>query len=216
MKFFENLFNTVQIFFRKVLPFRRFSSARIPTEFGEFSAYSYRAGFKDEGYLALVLGDVLNHEEPLVRVHSECLTGDLFASLRCDCGAQLRLALEMIRDEECGIFIYLRGHEGRGIGLGNKLRAYNLQDKGLDTVEANVSQGLPVDSRDYSFGAKILNDIGVKKIRLLSNNPKKETELKSFGIQISSLVSLEISPTQENARYLETKKNRLGHILKKQ
>ena len=192
---------------------RRFSSARIPTQFGEFTAYLYRNNFKNEGNVALVLGDVTAIETPLVRVHSECLTGDLIGSLRCDCGSQLRASLEMIGEEGVGIFIYLRGHEGRGIGLGKKLRAYNLQDQGLDTVDANLKQGLPVDSRDYYFAAKILRDLDVSKIRLLTNNPKKKSGLESEGIGVVSRVPLETSPTEENVRYLETKKTRLGHIL---
>ena len=192
---------------------RRFSSARIPTQFGEFTAYSYRNNFRNEGNIALVLGDVTAIERPLVRVHSECLTGDLIGSLRCDCGSQLRASLEMIGEEGVGILIYLRGHEGRGIGLGKKLRAYNLQDEGLDTVDANLQQGLPVDSRDYYFAAKILQDLDVSEIRLLTNNPKKKSGLESEGIGVISRVPLEISPTEENLRYLETKKTRLGHIL---
>ena len=192
---------------------RRFSSARIPTVFGEFTAFSYRNNFKNEGNIALVLGELTAVEAPLVRVHSECLTGDLIGSLRCDCGSQLRASLEMIGEEGVGIFIYLRGHEGRGIGLGKKLRAYNLQDQGLDTVDANLEQGLPVDSRDYYFAAKILQDLNVLEVRLLTNNPKKISGLESEGINVVERVSLEISPTEENVRYLETKKTRLGHIL---
>ena len=199
--------------FRKLYFLRRFSSARIPTRFGEFTAHSYRNNFKDEGNLALVLGDITVVDAPLVRVHSECLTGDLIGSLRCDCGSQLQASLEMIGEEGVGIFIYLRGHEGRGIGLGKKLRAYNLQDQGLDTVDANLKQGLPVDSRDYYFAARILQDLGVSEIRLLTNNPKKRSGLESSGIDVVSRVPLEISPTEENLRYLETKKTRLGHIL---
>ncbi|MDP6965280.1 MAG: GTP cyclohydrolase II [Acidimicrobiales bacterium] len=199
--------------FRGLYFLRRFSSARIPTQFGEFTAYSYRNNFRNEGNIALVLGDVTAIETPLVRVHSECLTGDLIGSLRCDCGSQLRASLEMIGEEGVGILIYLRGHEGRGIGLGKKLRAYNLQDEGLDTVDANLKQGLPVDSRDYYFAAKILQDLCVSEVRLLTNNPKKKSGLESEGIGVVSRVPLETSPTEENLRYLETKKTRLGHIL---
>jgi len=199
--------------FRGLYFLRRFSSARIPTQFGEFTAYSYRNNFRNEGNIALVLGDVTAIETPLVRVHSECLTGDLIGSLRCDCGSQLRASLEMIGEEGVGILIYLRGHEGRGIGLGKKFRAYNLQDEGLDTVDANLKQGLPVDSRDYYFAAKILQDLGVSEVRLLTNNPKKKSGLESEGIGVVSRVPLETSPTEENLRYLETKKTRLGHIL---
>lgn len=199
--------------FRSLYFLRRFSSARIPTKLGEFTAHSYRNNFNKEENIALVLGDVADVDSPLVRVHSECLTGDLIGSLRCDCGSQFQTSLEMIGEEGVGIFIYLRGHEGRGIGLGKKLRAYNLQDQGLDTVDANLEQGLPVDSRDYYFAAKILQDLGVKKIRLLTNNPKKKSELEDEGIDIVLRVPLETAPTEENKRYLETKKTRLGHIL---
>lgn len=199
--------------FRSLYFLRRFSSARIPTKLGEFTAHSYRNNFNKEENIALVLGDVADVDSPLVRVHSECLTGDLIGSLRCDCGSQFQTSLEMIGEEGVGIFIYLRGHEGRGIGLGKKLRAYNLQDQGLDTVDANLEQGLPVDSRDYYFAAKILQDLGVAKIRLLTNNPKKKSELEDEGIDIVLRVPLETAPTEENKRYLETKKTRLGHIL---
>ncbi|MAU35123.1 MAG: GTP cyclohydrolase II [Actinobacteria bacterium] len=199
--------------FRSLYFLRRFSSARIPTKLGEFTAHSYRNNFNKEENIALVLGDVADVDSPLVRVHSECLTGDLIGSLRCDCGSQFQTSLEMIGEEGVGIFIYLRGHEGRGIGLGKKLRAYNLQDQGLDTVDANLEQGLPVDSRDYYFAAKILQDLGVTKIRLLTNNPKKKSELEDEGIDIVLRVPLETAPTEENKRYLETKKTRLGHIL---
>ena len=199
--------------FRSLYFLRRFSSARIPTKLGEFTAHSYRSNFNKEENIALVLGDIADVDSPLVRVHSECLTGDLMGSLRCDCGSQFQTSLEMIGEEGVGIFIYLRGHEGRGIGLGKKLRAYNLQDQGLDTVDANLEQGLPVDSRDYYFAAKILQDLGVTKIRLLTNNPKKKSELEDEGIDIVLRVPLETAPTEENKRYLETKKTRLGHIL---
>lgn len=199
--------------FRSLYFLRRFSSARIPTKLGEFTAHSYRNNFNKEENIALVLGDVADVDSPLVRVHSECLTGDLIGSLRCDCGSQFQTSLEMIGEEGVGILIYLRGHEGRGIGLGKKLRAYNLQDQGLDTVDANLEQGLPVDSRDYYFAAKILQDLSVTKIRLLTNNPKKKSELEDEGIDIVLRVPLETAPTEENKRYLETKKTRLGHIL---
>ena len=199
--------------FRSLYFLRRFSSARIPTKLGEFTAHSYRSNFNKEENIALVLGDIADVDSPLVRVHSECLTGDLMGSLRCVCGSLFQTSLEMIGEEGVGIFIYLRGHEGRGIGLGKKLRAYNLQDQGLDTVDANLEQGLPVDSRDYYFAAKILQDLGVTKIRLLTNNPKKKSELEDEGIDIVLRVQLETAPTEENKRYLETKKTRLGHIL---
>jgi len=199
--------------FRRLYFLRRYSSARIPTEFGEFTAHSYRANFKNESNVALVLGDISDAEAPLVRIHSECLTGDLLGSLRCDCGSQLQSALKVIGEEGVGVLVYLRGHEGRGIGLGKKLRAYNLQDQGLDTVDANLRQGLPVDSRDYFLGAKILEDLGINKVRLLTNNPKKQMGLDEAGVDVVTRVPLETPPTEENSRYLQTKKNRLGHIF---
>lgn len=199
--------------FRRLYFLRRFSSARVPTEFGEFTAHSYRVNFKNESNVALVLGDISDVEAPLVRIHSECLTGDLLGSLRCDCGSQLQLALKVIGEEGVGVLVYLRGHEGRGIGLGKKFRAYNLQDEGLDTVDANLQQGLPVDSRDYFLGAKILEDLGINKVRLLTNNPKKQMGLDEAGVDVVTRVPLETPPTEENSRYLQTKKNRLGHIF---
>ncbi len=213
MKLFFSLKLGAPKIFRRLYFLRKFSSARIPTRFGEFTAHSYRVNLKNEQNLALVLGDVLSVDAPLVRVHSECLTGDLLGSLRCDCGSQLQSALKMIGEEGVGVLVYLRGQEGRGIGLGKKLRAYNLQDQGFDTVDANLQQGLPVDSRNYYFGAKILEDLGINKIRLVTNNPKKQAGLEEAGICVTARVSLETLPTEENLSYLETKKNRLGHIF---
>lgn len=189
------------------------SKARIPTKYGEFTAYVYKSHLDHHEHLALVMGEVENASNVLVRVHSECLTGDVFGSLRCDCCSQLHLALEKIGQEKCGVIVYLRGHEGRGIGLGHKLRAYNLQDKGMDTVEANLEIGMPVDSREYGIGAQILADLGLSTIRLLTNNPEKYGGLEGYDLSISERVPLVIPSNNENARYLTTKKEKLGHLL---
>jgi 3,4-dihydroxy 2-butanone 4-phosphate synthase/GTP cyclohydrolase II len=160
------------------------------------------------------MGDLRAAENPLVRLHSECLTGDVLASDRCDCGRQLQRSLEMISTEACGVLVYLRGHEGRGIGLSHKIRAYWLQDiEGLDTVDANTAQGLPVDSRDYGVGAAILADLGLSTIRLMTNNPKKVTDLRESGFDIVERIQLEVDQTPANSRYLETKRDRMGHSL---
>lgn len=195
------------------------AEARLPTRHGIFSARVYRANDGTE-HTALVLGDVLGpsgRDEDaaglLVRVHSECLTGDVFGSLRCDCGAQLDAALAKIAAEGRGVLVYLRGHEGRGIGLTRKLHAYQLQDQGRDTVEANVELGLPVDSRSYDVGAQILSDLGVKTLRLMSNNPAKFLELEGYPLRIVGRVPLITKPTDENRAYLETKQAKLGHQL---
>ena len=149
----------------------------------------------------------------LVRVHSECLTGDVFHSLRCDCGVQLHAAMEKIADEGLGVLVYLRGHEGRGIGLGHKIRAYSLQEEGRDTVDANTELGLPVDSREYGIGAQILNDLGITTMRLMTNNPSKFGGLEGFGLEITDRVPLESAPNPENIEYLRTKRERMGHLL---
>jgi 3,4-dihydroxy 2-butanone 4-phosphate synthase/GTP cyclohydrolase II len=162
----------------------------------------------------LVKGDVKGTDDVLVRVHSECLTGDVFGSRRCDCGTQLDLAMERIAGEGTGVVVYLRGHEGRGIGLLHKLAAYTLQDEGQDTVEANVSLGFPPDARDYGIGAQILADLGVGSMRLLTNNPTKRAGLEGFGLSITDRVPLETEPTPENRDYLRTKAAKLGHLLK--
>ena len=167
----------------------------------------------DDEHVAYALGELSELEAPLVRVHSECLTGDLLGSLRCDCGSQLDAALARIGAEGAGVVVYLRGHEGRGIGIGHKLRAYGLQDEGLDTVDANIRQGLPVDSREYGVGAQILSDLGITKMRLMTNNPAKYGGLEGYGLEIVERVSLDTTPNPENVRYLETKRNRLGHLL---
>ena len=190
-----------------------FAEARIPTRHGEFSAHAYRSVLDEIEHVAYVLGDISTVKDPLVRVHSECLTGDLLGSIRCDCGSQLDSALEIIGEEGTGVIVYLRGHEGRGIGIGHKLRAYKLQDEGLDTVDANLQQGLPVDSREYGVGAQILADLGVTEMRLMTNNPVKYGGLEGYGLNIVGRVSLEVDPNQENIRYLATKRERLGHHL---
>ncbi len=190
-----------------------FASARLPTTYGEFVAHAYRSVADGLEHLAYVMGDVEAGDPPLARVHSECLTGDILASLRCDCGDQLRLALQMIADEGRGVLIYLRGHEGRGIGIGHKLRAYALQDTGLDTVDANSAQGLPVDAREYGVGAAMLIDLGVRRLRLMTNNPTKVGGLDGSGLEVVERVPIEIESNPENLRYLETKRTRMGHAL---
>ncbi len=191
----------------------RVSAARIPTNYGEFTAYSFQSLLDGEQHLAFVAGDVSAHESVLVRVHSECLTGDVFGSLRCDCGPQLDAAIRRIGEEGVGVIVYLRGHEGRGIGLSHKLRAYHLQDNGRDTVDANVELGLPVDNREYGIGAQILVELGVTKMRLMTNNPAKYGGLEGYGLDIVERVPLESLPNPENVEYLRTKRERLGHLL---
>lgn len=189
------------------------SSARMPTEFGDFTAYVYRSTIDNSEHLAMVAGEISGEEPVLVRVHSECETGDIFASLRCDCGPQLHAALAAISDAGSGVLVYMHGHEGRGIGLANKLKAYQLQDQGLDTVDANVKQGLPVDARDYGTGAQILFDLGVRKMKLLTNNPAKRAGLIGFGLEIVERVGLQIPPNRHNEKYLNAKRERMGHEL---
>lgn len=187
------------------------SQAQLPTEFGEFMAYVYRSTIDGSEHIALVAGEIDSSKSILVRVHSECETGDIFASLRCDCGPQLHAALSAIAEEGSGVLVYMHGHEGRGIGLAKKLRAYQLQDEGLDTIDANIAQGLPVDARDYGTGAQILYDLGVRKMKLLTNNPAKRAGLVGFGLEIIDRIPLKISPNRYNLQYLETKAERLGH-----
>ena len=189
------------------------SEARLPTRYGLFRAHVYRARFGSQEHVALVHGEVRGASNVLVRVHSECLTGDAFASVRCDCREQLELAMERVTAAGSGVIVYLRGHEGRGIGLASKLAAYQLQDAGRDTVEANLALGLPVDSRSYAMGAQILTDLGLTSLRLMSNNPAKFSELEDHGLKIVERVPLITTPTVENARYLRTKQNSLGHRL---
>ena len=192
---------------------RRVVETELPTEFGTFKVVAYESMVSDEHHLAVTKGNLQTGEPPLVRMHSECLTGDVFGSLRCDCGGQLRLALQRIAEEGRGVVVYLRHHEGRGIGLVPKLQAYNLQDKGLDTVEANVHLGFPPDSRDYGLGAQILVDLGLSKIRLLTNNPSKRAGLTGFGLEVVDRVPLMAPATEQNARYLRTKQEKMGHLL---
>jgi len=187
-------------------------SARIPTSYGEFTAIAFREKLTGKEHVALVLGDVDGADNILVRVHSECLTGDVFHSLRCDCGEQLEQALAQIRREGRGVFLYM-SQEGRGIGLLNKLAAYELQEQGLDTVEANMKLGFPADARDYGIGNQILADLGLTTIRILTNNPKKLTGIDGFGLTVVEQVPIEVSPHAENRRYLATKRAKLGHRL---
>jgi 3,4-dihydroxy 2-butanone 4-phosphate synthase / GTP cyclohydrolase II len=191
----------------------RTAEARLPTEFGEFRCVAYQSIIDHETHVAFVYGEPAGEPNVLVRVHSECLTGDVFGSRRCDCGAQLHSAMRMIAERGMGVVVYLRGHEGRGIGLHNKLRAYELQDDGLDTVDANVELGLPVDSREYGIGAQILVDLGITTMRLMTNNPAKRGGLEGYGLQIVENVPLQVVPNAENIRYLRTKRDRLGHLL---
>jgi 3,4-dihydroxy 2-butanone 4-phosphate synthase/GTP cyclohydrolase II len=192
---------------------RRIAEARIPTPWGDFTSYVYESVLDGEQHVAMVRGAVQGERDVLVRVHSECLTGDVFHSLRCDCGVQLDAAMQAIDAEGLGVLVYLRGHEGRGIGIGHKIRAYNLQEQGHDTVDANVELGLPVDSREYGIGAQILNDLGITTMRLMTNNPSKYGGLEGFGLEISERVSLESAPNPENIDYLRTKRERMGHLL---
>ena len=189
------------------------SEARMPTAFGEFKAVGYESLVDGTFHLALVKGDVAGKKDVLVRVHSECLTGDVFGSLRCDCGNQVAKALEIIEKAGEGVFLYMIGHEGRGIGLAHKLRAYQLQDKGYDTVEANIELGLPVDARDYGTGALILRDLGITSMRLLTNNPAKRVGLEGYGLSMTERVPLEVPACKENINYLKIKKEKMDHLL---
>ncbi|WP_374487671.1 GTP cyclohydrolase II [Zoogloea sp.] len=189
------------------------ASSRLPTIHGEFVMHAYRSRADGAEHAVLVWGDVDGAEEVLVRMHSECLTGDVLGSLRCDCGPQLQQALARITAEPRGVLVYLRGHEGRGIGFSHKVQAYALQDQGLDTVDANVALGLPVDARSFECVADILRDLGVRSVRLLSNNPRKRLELLRTGMPVKQVLPLLIPPNQENIRYLDTKRRRMGHAL---
>ncbi|MCC7430856.1 bifunctional 3,4-dihydroxy-2-butanone-4-phosphate synthase/GTP cyclohydrolase II [bacterium] len=193
---------------------RRVVETKIPTSFGEFKLYAYETTIDDKNHLALVKGEIDSSKPVLVRVHSECLTGDTFHSLRCDCGEQLAAAMQQIQNEGSGVIVYMR-QEGRGIGLVNKLKAYALQDQGFDTVEANEKLGFKADLREYGIGAQILKDVGVQKMRILTNNPKKIIGLDKYGIEIIERVPLETFPTQTNKKYLKTKRDKLGHLILK-
>ena len=188
------------------------ASCELPTFFGNFRCLSYQSVIDGKTHIALVLGKIKSNKETLVRVHSECLTGDIFGSHRCDCGSQLSKSLEMIKSEGVGVLLYLR-QEGRGIGIAHKIQAYSLQDQGLDTVEANEALGYKPDLREYGTGAQILRDVGLKKIKLLTNNPTKVVALEGFGLSITQIVPIEIEPGKYNIKYLETKKRKLGHNL---
>jgi 3,4-dihydroxy 2-butanone 4-phosphate synthase/GTP cyclohydrolase II len=192
---------------------RRVSEARIPTRHGDFTAYVFESLLDGVEHLAFVRGEVAGKKDVLVRVHSECLTGDVFGSMRCDCGVQLDLALSRVAAEEQGAVLYLRGHEGRGIGLGHKMRAYSLQDEGRDTVEANVELGLPIDSREYGIGSQILVDLGISTMRLMTNNPAKYGGLEGYGLEVVERVPLHVTPNRENIAYLRTKQEKMGHLL---
>jgi 3,4-dihydroxy 2-butanone 4-phosphate synthase/GTP cyclohydrolase II len=186
---------------------------RLPTPYGEFRALAYKSDIESGEHLALVMGDIKNGTPVLVRVHSECLTGDVFGSQRCDCGEQLDMAMRMVSEQKRGVILYMR-QEGRGIGFHNKLRAYAEQDKGLDTVEANLTLGFDADLRDYGIGAQILADLGLKEIRLLTNNPKKVIGLEGYGLKVVETVPIIVPPNPHNRKYLETKQKKMGHILK--
>ena len=191
----------------------KLSEARLPTRYGEFAIHAYESVIDRIQHVALVMGDVAAAPNVLVRVHSECLTGDLFGSMRCDCGTQLHDALEKISAEGCGVLVYLRGHEGRGIGIGHKVSAYELQDRGFDTMQANLELGLPADKRDYSVGAQILADLGITSLQLMTNNPAKYDGIAEYGLTITERVPLITEPNCENVKYLQTKQAKMGHLL---
>ncbi len=218
---FADEHNLVMISIADLIKYRRKHESQVtlvadvdlPTEFGEFRALGYRSDIDGTEHIALIAGDIGDGHDILVRVHSECLTGDVLGSLKCDCGPQLHAAMRKVAEEGRGVVLYVKGHEGRGIGLLDKLRAYELQQKGLDTVDANLELGLPADARDYGTGAQILADLGVKSMRLLTNNPTKRAGLEGYGLSIVERVPLLIEPNDHNARYMTTKIDRMGHEL---
>ncbi|GIE82717.1 riboflavin biosynthesis protein RibBA [Actinoplanes philippinensis] len=199
--------------FREGSQVERVVETVLPTEHGVFTAVGYRAAADDGEHVALVFGDLGDGEDVLVRVHSECLTGDVFGSRRCDCGPQLDAALERVAAAGRGVVLYMRGHEGRGIGLLHKLQAYQLQDRGFDTVDANLELGLPADARDYGIGAQILVDLGIRSMRLLTNNPAKRAGLEGYGLRVTGREELPVRLHPENVRYLRTKRDRMGHLF---
>jgi len=190
----------------------RVAEARLPSKYGEFRIFAYRSKVDPGEHIALTIGEWSSDQPVLTRIHSECLTGDVFGSLRCDCGEQIELALQTLGQEGTGAFLYMR-QEGRGIGLHNKIKAYSLQDNGLDTIEANKELGFDADLRHYDIGAQMLLDLGIKKIRLLTNNPKKVVGLSGLGLEIVDRVEIEVPPNDENLQYLRTKRAKMGHIL---
>jgi 3,4-dihydroxy 2-butanone 4-phosphate synthase/GTP cyclohydrolase II len=191
----------------------RIGQAQVPTDWGVFTCTAFKSHLDDTEHLAFSIGDVDDGQPVLTRVHSECLTGDVFSSRRCDCGPQLHTAMQIIAEEGRGVVVYLRGHEGRGIGIGHKIRAYSLQDGGLDTVDANTELGLPIDSREYGIGAQILNDLGVRQLRLMTNNPAKYGGIAGYGLEVVERVALRAHTTPENIDYLKTKRDRMGHLI---
>jgi 3,4-dihydroxy 2-butanone 4-phosphate synthase/GTP cyclohydrolase II len=191
----------------------RVAEAKLPTPFGNFKVIAYKSSTDPDEHLAMVMGDVATDEPVLVRVHSQCLTGDVFHSLRCDCGEQIEMAMKRIANEGRGVVLYMR-QEGRGIGIHNKIKAYALQDKGMDTVEANISLGFKADQRDYGIGAQILVDLGIRKMRLMTNNPKKMSGLESYGLTITEQLPITTQPNPHNRSYLATKQKKMGHLLK--
>lgn len=191
------------------------ATTRMPTEYGDFMCHAYRSVFEGNEYVAFVKGEVAGAKDVLVRIHSQCLTGDVFHSARCDCGPQLRLALEKIEEAGTGVILYIMGHEGRGIGIVHKIRAYSLMEQGRDTIEANVELGFAPDLRDYGLGAQVLVDLGLTSIRLMTNSPSKFAGIEGYGLSIVERVPLETTPTEENIAYLRTKRDRLGHLLEK-
>jgi 3,4-dihydroxy 2-butanone 4-phosphate synthase/GTP cyclohydrolase II len=188
------------------------ADASIPTQFGTFQAIAYRSTLRDREHVVLTYGEPRRSETPIVRLHSQCITGDVFGSRRCDCGEQLHESMRMIAEEGEGIVLYLT-QEGRGIGLANKIKAYELQEKGMDTVEANSALGFDPDPRDYGIGAEILRDLGLEKLRLLTNNPQKISELNEYGLDVVERIPLEVCPNEQNRDYLETKRDKMGHMF---